>query len=69
MNCEIIICLLNDISLESGTLNPYFREPWSLLLYHDRFSELREEMKELFGQSNQPGEQSLREKVGSVGEH
>ena len=42
-----------------------FREPWSLLLYHDRFPELREEMKELLGQANQPGEQSLREKVGT----
>eukprot|EP00116_Pleurobrachia_bachei_P005195 sb/3465457/ len=32
----------------------YFREPWSLLLYHDRFPELRAEIMELLGQPNQP---------------
>jgi len=41
----------------------YFREPWSLILYHDRFAELREEIKELLSQPNQPGEESLSEKV------
>ncbi|KAL5271061.1 hypothetical protein ACHWQZ_G001647 [Mnemiopsis leidyi] len=41
----------------------YFREPWSLILYHDRFAELREEIKELMSQPNQPGEESLSEKV------
>ena len=64
------VCVIVSVSVNvsvrvsvSNTNTLSHREPWSLILYHDRFAELREEIKELMSQPNQPGEESLSEKV------
>ena len=41
----------------------FFKQPWALLLFHDRFPELRSDMVELLSVANAPGEIPLSDKI------
>lgn len=76
--CENFICLYglherflnNMVSRFNEKLIPdfyeFFRETWSLALYHDRFSDFRDEVRELLVTSPGVGMDSIEDKVREV---